>query len=372
MPPVLVVFLDVSAALVGATVGSFLNVCIYRLPRPGLRIDRPVRSFCPTCGEQIAWYDNIPVLSWIRLGGRCRACKSSISVRYLLVEALTAALFALVVHRYVVQEGGSWGGCLVLLALVAGLMVATFVDIDLRLIPDEITLGGMHLLPLAVLLFPDLHSRSVDGLLSRALTAVQPFFVAAHSRLPEALTEGPFLWGTVAAAAAACFAAGFFLYRVYRRRFLPEMSCRFRDLSLAGLLSAAAGGGLAVEMLRPELTFSPRVYALWATLLGMLAGSGLVFLVGAVGTRLFRKPAMGFGDVKLMGLLGGICGWQGAVAGFFLASFLGSIFGVFRLVLYRDRYLPFGPFLAAGCFLLVLWPEALDRAMSWYLGLFRP
>jgi leader peptidase (prepilin peptidase)/N-methyltransferase len=83
--------------LLGLCIGSFLNVVIYRLPR-GLGVSKPRRSFCPNCRTPIAWYDNIPVLSWLRLGGRCRTCRTAISVQYPLVEAITGTAFVLVYH----------------------------------------------------------------------------------------------------------------------------------------------------------------------------------------------------------------------------------------------------------------------------------
>jgi leader peptidase (prepilin peptidase)/N-methyltransferase len=364
-------FLTLAAASLGAACGSFLNVCIYRLPREGLGIARPARSFCPACKAQIAWYDNIPIFSWLWLGGRCRACRAPISLRYLLVEALAAMLFAVIARHYILDLGGSWGGCAVLLALVSGLIVAAFIDIDVRLIPDEITIGGMHLLLPAVVLFPDLHLSYPDGSIARLLAALEPHFRRAGEWLPGGLAAGAPLATLVIAAGAFFFAAGSWLYFLYRRRFLPEEPRRLRDVSLAGLIAASTGGLAIYLLLRPDGALSPRVFSLLAALLGMATGAGLVHLVGVVGSRVFRKPAMGFGDVKLMGLLGGFAGWWGALAGFFVACMLGSIIGIGRWMIYRDRYLPFGPFLATGCLFLILWPGAFLSAVEWYFGLFQ-
>jgi leader peptidase (prepilin peptidase)/N-methyltransferase len=102
----------------------------------------------------------------------------------------------------------------------------------------------------------------------------------------------------------------------------------------------------------------------------MAAGAGLVLGVGVVGSKVFRKDAMGFGDVKLMGLLGGFAGWTGVIAGFALACLLGSVVGIYRLIRYRSRYLPFGPYLAAGSLAVIIWPGALQAAMAWYMSLF--
>jgi len=88
------------AALFGLAFGSFLNVCIYRIPREGLSIHKPRRSICPECQTPIRDYDNIPVLSYIILGGRCRACGAKISITYLWVELLTGGLFLLLLYRF--------------------------------------------------------------------------------------------------------------------------------------------------------------------------------------------------------------------------------------------------------------------------------
>lgn len=123
------------AALFGLVFGSFLNVCIYRLPRD-LSVVKP-RSFCPECGHQIAWYDNLPLLSYTVLGGRCRHCAKPIGVRYAVVEFTTGALFALTVSRF---------GATILalkLSVFDAIMVALFwTDLEERILPDELTLGG--------------------------------------------------------------------------------------------------------------------------------------------------------------------------------------------------------------------------------------
>ena len=122
--------------LFGMAVGSFLNVCIYRLPR-SLSLVGP-RSMCPSCRTNIAFYDNIPVVSYLLLRGRCRKCGASISVRYAVVELLSG-LFALAVF---VRHGLSLEA-LFLYGLIAALIVITFIDIDHQIIPDVITYPGI-------------------------------------------------------------------------------------------------------------------------------------------------------------------------------------------------------------------------------------
>lgn len=122
----------------GLVIGSFLNVCIHRLPA-SQSIVHP-RSRCPQCGHLIRAYDNIPVLSYVLLGGRCRDCKTHISARYPVVELLSGAFAAMSVARF----GLDWTGAVVY-ALIAAFLVITFIDIDHRIIPDMITLPGIPL-----------------------------------------------------------------------------------------------------------------------------------------------------------------------------------------------------------------------------------
>ena len=359
----------IASALFGACLGSFLNVCIYRLPRESLSVSSPPRSFCPSCGNRIRWGDNIPLLSWIVLGGRCRFCHAPISMRYLLVEALTGVLFATVAARQLAQSPLSLAAWAVMTLFVAALVVASFIDWDLRIIPDEITIGGMIVAPLAALAVPELHSRPVDGSVSWLLVALVEPVERVAAVLPGGLREGPLAILLAAVLALAGGAAGLYGYAGYWR--ITRGSWRpLRTGALAAALGALAAATATLCVLRPELLLSVRVQSLAAALAGMLAGSSLVLLVGVVGTRIFRKPAMGFGDVKLMGLLGAFTGWAGVLLGFFVACLAGSVVGIFLLVRYRNRYLPFGPFLALGCLTVLLWPEALQAAMDWYRGLF--
>jgi len=126
------------AFVFGLLIGSFLNVCIYRLPRD-LSVVSP-RSFCPVCERTIAWYDNVPLLSYLVLRGRCRHCAKPISLRYPLVEALTATLFFAIVLSHGLSAV-SLKLC-VFAALIVGLV---FSDLEERILPDEFTLGGTAL-----------------------------------------------------------------------------------------------------------------------------------------------------------------------------------------------------------------------------------
>lgn len=213
--------------VLGAVVGSFLNVVIHRVPR-GESIVTP-GSHC-ACGASIAWHDNIPILSWFLMRGRARCCGRSYGFRYPLIEALTAALFlvAWLQHPPAVAGAG--------FIFVSVLVGAFFIDVDHMIIPDALSVGG-----------------AVAGLiLSIAVPALHGF---GGSEL----------------------------------------------FTLAALRSG------------------------FASLLGLLVGSALLLWIAILAEAVLRKEAMGFGDVKLVGMIGAFCGWQGAVFAIFGGAVVGTI-----------------------------------------------
>lgn len=130
------------ALLLGLVIGSFLNVCIFRIPL-GKSVSRP-RSHCPKCGTMVSWYDNIPVLSYLFLRGKCRSCRTAISLRYPTIEALTGLVAVLCYWRY--GFGPEWA---VFFAFSASMITLSFIDLDHRILPDGITLNGIWLGTLA-------------------------------------------------------------------------------------------------------------------------------------------------------------------------------------------------------------------------------
>jgi leader peptidase (prepilin peptidase)/N-methyltransferase len=129
-------WIALAAGLFGLLIGSFLNVCVHRMPRD-LSVVKP-RSFCPACGTTISWYDNIPLISYLLLGGKCRQCQANIPWRYPLVELSTGVLFSVAVFRYGI-EPEALKFC-IFAALIVGLI---FMDFEERILADEMTLGGM-------------------------------------------------------------------------------------------------------------------------------------------------------------------------------------------------------------------------------------
>jgi len=147
-------------ATLGLFIGSFLNVAIHRFPLEGESVSHPRRSRCPSCRTTLTWRENVPLLSWTVQLGRCRTCGWRIPWRYPLVEVLAALLFWLAASRWEPSPAGwtvPFGLCLVRTVVLCGLVVATFVDFDCFEIPDEVSIGGIVLAPIACLALPAIH-----------------------------------------------------------------------------------------------------------------------------------------------------------------------------------------------------------------------
>jgi len=245
----------VYAALFGAVAGSFLNVVIYRLPR-GKSVVWP-GSACPGCGRRLSWYENLPVVSYLALGGRCRSCKTPIASRYPIVEALTALMFAAAWWYY-------GAGPLLVSRLIFGCaLIALFaIDLEHQLLPNAITLPGI-----------------VIGFLFSLITETG--------------------W-------------------------------------VSSLIGIAVGGGILWA-----------IYELW--------------------WLLRKEEGLGFGDVKMLAMIGAFLGWKLTIVTLMLGSFAGSILGGLLMLVGRGTMktaLPFGTFLALGALLAAtVGPSVLD----WYL-----
>ena len=271
----------------GLVIGSFLNVCIYRIPE-GISLLWPA-SKCVNCSKRVVWYDNIPVLSYLFLKGKCRHCQHKISALYPITELITGIVFLSLFHSVILVKGDLVCAYIFYLVFCCLLIVGSIVDLKLYIIPNEITYTGLILAPIAGLLCVG----------SRNLNSAQGYFDNSANQ-----------W----------------------------------------------------------------MASLQTTMIGVFVAGGMIYLCGVIGKLVFRKDAMGFGDVKLMGVIGGFIGWKLAVATFFLAPFFGLLFGIPRLISRRGKMIPYGPFLSLAAFICLLFQDVtvgiIDNYLDVYITLF--
>ncbi len=377
----------VFVTVVGAVVGSFLNVVIYRLPA-GVSIVRPP-SRCPSCGRQLSWFDNVPVLAWCYLRGRCRTCGTPISVQYPLVEAATALLFALTYWVFLVGDwrpnlveagiglGPNAGGSgmaataaaaaviALHLALVGALLAASMIDAKLYIIPLEIPWFATAVAavgwPLAAAglgeaVFVDAPLRMTSAPLAISVAAALLGLLAANVLVRRGLLPRSFDGPIDDAADLA--------HPHPRREVLKELAF------LAFPVGAAMAGLLAAWVVGAEAWTLPRwLEAAAGVGLGYLVGGGLIWAIRIAGTLAFGREAMGLGDVHLMGAVGAVLGPADAALVVFLTPFpalalIALVRGVGWVLRHRRREIPYGPYLSLTAVLVMLAREPIWRLIS--------
>jgi leader peptidase (prepilin peptidase)/N-methyltransferase len=357
----------IPAFLIGACIGSFLNVVIYRVPRD-LSVNEPKRSFCPNCKKPIPMSLNFPLVSWLWLRGKCRECGAPIAFRYFGVELLTAVLFAAMWWFFPPQA-------VLFLWILAALLVAiTFIDAEHLIIPTSLTWAGSLIGLAACAVWPQLPvmygvagdwlgglTHSGIGWLAgfaglwcvvqfgkmafgtRALKFEQP--VEWHLREPEG-DEDPM-----------CF--------VINGEEVPwwDMFCRKSDRLLIECDDirvdgeSVGGGKLTIRELDIEL---PDGEVRRLAVMKSLDGTATLAVI--------PREAMGMGDIHLLGMIGAFFGW----AGVFFSLFAGSVFAIIAALIGRigfGKQLPFGPFLAMGS---LAWAYGGWKLWAWYLDFLGP
>ena len=367
------------AFILGACIGSFLNVVIYRMPR-GLSVDEPKRSFCPTCNKTIPLTQNIPLFTWLWQRGKAVCCGTGISPRYFVVELLTALLFLAI---WLVQNHenapilapGYW-------ILAAMLVAGSFIDFEHYIIPDEITWGltGLGLI----------FSFIVPPLMDVGPAMVNPLTFGFDERI-QALGFSAFGaiigYGTV----RSIVEAGKLLFgkkQVKLEKPMPfhwvrkgddatlkigeedpdqwsEMFSRKSD-RLILICDKLEVGGETFENVQPKFSWEKMYLGEreWAL-------DKLDEMTGEVKELVIPREAMGLGDVKLMAGIGAFLGWEAVYFSIFAASIIGCVVTLIAVLAKQRRFsqqIPFGPYLALGA---LIWMFVGWKILNWYLGFMR-
>jgi leader peptidase (prepilin peptidase)/N-methyltransferase len=346
-------FWSVVFFVLGSIVGSFLNVCIHRLPLGQSVVSPP--SHCPHCKYSIQWYLNIPLITWLYLRGKCRNCGAPISSRYFLVELLTGLLF---LATWLAYGRLSVGITLAYMVLISGLIAATFIDFEHYIIPDEITLGGIGAGFAFSFLIPRLHDVSspsaalVQSLLGIGLGAGVIYSILRVGKLllgrhKLTLSPGTRVIFTEEAVLLpqqrVCYEEVF--YRDSDAIRIEASQLELVDRCYKNVLVELTPNQLRIEeeKLNPEEIPHMEVVCDSITL---------------------PREAMGLGDVKFMASIGAFLGWKAVLFILMASSFLGSVFGITAIVLKRGgSRLPYGPYIAAAA---VIWIFGGKRLVEWW------
>jgi leader peptidase (prepilin peptidase)/N-methyltransferase len=343
--------------LFGCIVGSFLNVCIHRMPR-GLSIVHPP-SHCPKCEYAIPWYLNIPLVTWLYLGGKCKNCREPISPRYFLVELLTGLAFL----ACWLKAGPAVGLALIYSLFIAGLIVATFIDFEHYIIPDEITIGGTVVGFICSFLAPSLHNAASlsdaigqslfgaavgAGIIYLILRLGKLFFGRHRRALPEnariIFTE------TALELPDESVPYGELLYRASDTVSLRASTLELVDRCYKDVLVRLTQTTLEIgeEKLNPEEVHH------------MEAVTGEIVL---------PREAMGLGDVKFMAAIGAFLGWKAVIFSLAISSVIGTLAHVAMVLAGRRAFsqrLPYGPYIAIAA---ALWVFTGPGLLAWYARL---
>lgn len=368
------------AFYIGAGIGSFLNVVIYRLPL-GISVNKPRRSFCPSCKNQIPMWQNIPLLSWVLLRGRCANCGGGISVRYFLVELLTGVMFYLVFLKISGDSsaGGNpwlliklWGPQVLCLWIFMGLLISgTFIDIDHFILPHSITIGGAVVGVLSAWWVPSLVGQEAhtNGLLvslaSAALGLGGLWLVVELGKL--AFGRKKFVFAKEEAwevsqpdenePPVVVFGEQKYEWADLFTRASDRMVVSCSALQVNDRFFGAVTAELWMEKLKVRDGANLEEFPL----------EGVTKLAAKTTEVVIPREAMGFGDVLFLMMIGAFTGWQAVLFTILAASVIGTVFAVIHRVTGRAEWgakIPFGPYLAMGA---MIWVFYGPQFVEWYL-----
>ncbi|MEO6182533.1 MAG: prepilin peptidase [Verrucomicrobiota bacterium] len=339
----------------GCVVGSFLNVCIYRMPINESVVSPP--SHCPHCNYSIPWFLNIPLFTWLYLRGKCANCSAPISIRYFLVELLTGLTFLVCWLKFGHQSAPL---ALAYCTLLAGFIVATFIDLEHFIIPDEITIGGIVVGFICSFIVPQLHEAS---------TASQSFLksfigiAVGGGVVYLILRGGKLLFGRQKIELAADSKI-FFTETCLK---LPDHDIPYEELFYRNS-DAIILEGKRVEMIDrcfPEtsLRLTPKTLLIGDSKFNT---EEVPYLEATTNAIILPREAMGFGDVKFMAAIGAFLGWPAVIFALLVSAIIGAFVGVTLILAKRSEWssrLPYGPYIALAA---TIWIFSSRNVQEWW------
>jgi leader peptidase (prepilin peptidase) / N-methyltransferase len=387
---------------IGCCVGSFLNVVIWRLPRDKSLVRPP--SSCPSCGKHIQFYDNIPLVSWLLLCGKCRYCKARISPRYFVIELLTGLVFVgtfLLYFNSGLRHGmpsflsGGWVLYLISVILFSSLIACSAIDLEMWIIPLSICwfataaglLGGA-IAPLFI------HPAIIRHYFLMPMTADLIF--VNHTTVAS-LTAG----ATIGLGISLLLLATGLVRRSYdfskiqkssenpsssekpdgsanSSQTVEEFNDRFEMFREVLFLLPIIVCSLAASQIVNQcpalhqwwLVFSQRpvVEGFMGSLAGYFVGCAVVWATRILGTLAFGREAMGLGDVHLMGAAGTVIGPLFIIIAFFVAPFFGLAWAAAQMFSKKTRQIPYGPFLSIGIVVVMIFHDGIINYLKVVFG----
>jgi leader peptidase (prepilin peptidase)/N-methyltransferase len=328
----------------GCIVGSFLNVCIHRMPLDMSIVSPP--SHCPHCKYSIPFYLNIPLVTWLALRGRCKNCGAPISPRYFIVELLTGVMF---LSCWLMFGAKSPALALVYAIFLAGLIAATFIDFEHFIIPDAITLGGMVAGFATSFFLPALHDANTLSVgMSRSLLGM----VVGAGVIYAILRLGKLLFGRQRLKLPLETKIIFTETCVH----LPDKEIPYEELFYrkSDVIILQARTVELVDRCYKDATLrlSPSTLQIGDE---KINPDDVPCMEAVSAEIILPREAMGLGDVKFMGAIGAFIGWQGAVFSLMVSSMIGAAVGIILILMRRREWssrMPYGPYIALAA---VIW-----------------
>lgn len=355
-------FWTVMFFVLGSMVGSLLNVCIHRMPL-GQSIIHP-RSHCPHCKYSIPWYLNVPIFTWLYLRGKCKNCGATIAPRYLLIEILTGVAFATAWVRF--------GQAAPLLALaisilLAGFIVATFIDLEHFIIPDEITLGGIVAGFLFSVAVPALqHAATIQESIKASLWGI----AIGGGLIYLILRGGKLMFGKEQVLLEENTRIEFTETTIV----MPGHEVPFEELFYR---KSDTINFHATQLELPDRCYwnvdvqlSPETLKIGAD---TYKPEEIPHMTAVTSRLVLPREAMGFGDVKFMAAIGAFLGWQAVIFALMASAVLGSIVGVTSILLRKNEWssrIPYGPYIAIAATIYLFLPDSIVGQWREYVGVF--